>query len=384
MSVELSPSGQLGFHRPLTQLVKVTLSVANNNHQPVAFKVKTTAPKSFCVRPNSGRIEPGERVEVQVLLQPMKEEPVPGAKCRDKFLVQSTIITPDREHTTLQELWAAVEAEAKQGKEGAVHEQKIRCAYLPPLDGSGTLASLSEETSNDLTGNDSRLNTADDSHTNLVAGSVGSSFTNGGTPTTSRFTDGSGDNSNSGLRTAPSTAFATEKTPSAHSAFATTTDTDNTASPAMTDAKSSPVAATVEKLQSAGVPTNTAELKTAASNAAATVSSAASNATASVSNAASSAATSLGLAGSGSDATSRSVPSDVAALQAELVNARAEIKRLQALVSSNEGLRQRNVGDKAPIAGTQTQTATVTQEGIPLQMVGAIAAGVFVFTWLFF
>ena len=97
MSVELSPSGQLGFHRerlrrrtclvicprapplpltgidhhalvnagPLTQLVKVTLSVANNNHQPVAFKVKTTAPKSFCVRPNSGRIEPGERVEVQ-------------------------------------------------------------------------------------------------------------------------------------------------------------------------------------------------------------------------------------------------------------------------------------------------------------------------------
>jgi len=377
MSVELSPSGQLGFHRPLTQLVKVTLSVANNNHQPVAFKVKTTAPKSFCVRPNSGRIEPGERVEVQVLLQPMKEEPVPGAKCRDKFLVQSAIITPDREHTTLQELWAAVEAEAKQGKEGAVHEQKIRCAYLPPLDGSGTLASLSEETSNDLTGNDSRLNTADDSHTNLIAGS---SFTNGGTPTTSRFTDGSGDNS--GLRTAPSSAFATEKTPSAHSAFATTTDTDNTASPAMTDAKSSPVATTVEKLQSVGLPTNTAELKTAASNAAATVSSAASNATTSVSNAASSAATSLGLAGT--DTTSRSVPSDVAALQAELVNARAEIKRLQALVSSNEGLRQRNVGDKAPIAGTHMQTATVTQEGIPLQMVGAIAAGVFVFTWLFF
>ena len=287
---------------------------------------------------------------------------------------------PSDGHTwlALRAQWAAVEAEAKQGKEGAVHEQKIRCAYLPPLDGSGTLASLSEETSNDLTGNDSRLNTADDSHTNLVAGS---SFTNGGTPTTSRFTDGSGDNSNSGLRTAPSSAFAAEKTPSAHSAFATTTDADNTASPAMTDAKSSPVAATVEKLQSAGVPTSTAELKTAASNAAATVSSAASNATASVSNAASSAATSLGLAGSGSDATSRSVPSDVAALQAELVNARAEIKRLQALVSSNEGLRQRNVGDKAPIAGTQTQTATVTQDGIPLQMVGAIAAGVFVYTW---
>lgn len=50
---------------PLTQLVKRSLSVSNPNNQPVAFKVKTTAPKQYCVRPNSGRIEPGEKVEVQ-------------------------------------------------------------------------------------------------------------------------------------------------------------------------------------------------------------------------------------------------------------------------------------------------------------------------------
>lgn len=50
---------------PLTQLVKRSLQVSNPNQQPVAFKVKTTAPKQYCVRPNSGRIEPGETVEVQ-------------------------------------------------------------------------------------------------------------------------------------------------------------------------------------------------------------------------------------------------------------------------------------------------------------------------------
>lgn len=50
---------------PLTQLVKRSLQVSNPNNQPVAFKVKTTAPKQYCVRPNSGRIEPGEKVEVQ-------------------------------------------------------------------------------------------------------------------------------------------------------------------------------------------------------------------------------------------------------------------------------------------------------------------------------
>lgn len=53
------------FVGPLTQLVKRTLQVTNPNNQPVAFKVKTTAPKQYCVRPNSGRIEPGEKVDVQ-------------------------------------------------------------------------------------------------------------------------------------------------------------------------------------------------------------------------------------------------------------------------------------------------------------------------------
>lgn len=34
----------------------------------------------------------------------MKEDPAPGTKCRDKFLVQSVIITPEREASPLTEL----------------------------------------------------------------------------------------------------------------------------------------------------------------------------------------------------------------------------------------------------------------------------------------
>jgi len=126
MSVQLQPSSNLGFQRPLTQTVKRTLSVSNSNSQPVAFKVKTTAPKQYCVRPNSGRIEPGETVDVQVLLQPMKEDPPIGAKCRDKFLVQSAIITPDRETATLAEFWSITEKD-----KSFISEQKIRCVFLP-------------------------------------------------------------------------------------------------------------------------------------------------------------------------------------------------------------------------------------------------------------
>lgn len=50
---------------PLTQVTKELLLVTNNNDDPVMFKVKTTAPKQYCVRPNAGRIEPKSQVEVQ-------------------------------------------------------------------------------------------------------------------------------------------------------------------------------------------------------------------------------------------------------------------------------------------------------------------------------
>ncbi|CAG8601086.1 4252_t:CDS:2, partial [Acaulospora colombiana] len=108
---------------------KEILIVRNPNLQPVAFKVKTTAPKQYCVRPNSGRIEANQSVEVQVILQPMKEDPPPDFKCKDKFLVQSVAITPERETLSLQELWSTIEKEAK----NSIKENKIRCVYLPPV-----------------------------------------------------------------------------------------------------------------------------------------------------------------------------------------------------------------------------------------------------------
>lgn len=39
-----------------------------------------------------------------VLLQPMKEDPPASAKCKDKFLVQSTFITPERENVSLADI----------------------------------------------------------------------------------------------------------------------------------------------------------------------------------------------------------------------------------------------------------------------------------------
>ncbi|KAI9680595.1 MAG: phosphatidylinositol-binding protein scs2 [Caeruleum heppii] len=130
MSVDLSPM-ELGFQRPFTHEVTQTLRLRNPNRDPVAFKVKTTAPKHYCVRPNSGRIEAGREVEVSVLLQPMKEDPPPIAKCHDKFLVQTVAITADREFSNIAAIWQHVEQTSK----SSINEKKIRVTFLP-ADGS--------------------------------------------------------------------------------------------------------------------------------------------------------------------------------------------------------------------------------------------------------
>ena len=62
---------------PLTRLVTQTIKIHNPNSAPVAFKVKTTAPKQYCVRPNSGRVESGESVEVQGKREPLPSGQVP-------------------------------------------------------------------------------------------------------------------------------------------------------------------------------------------------------------------------------------------------------------------------------------------------------------------
>lgn len=133
MSVELDPP-ELGFKRPFQQEVSQVLRLKNPHSDPVAFKVKTTAPKQYCVRPNSGRIEPGKDVEVQILLQAMKEDPPLDAKCRDKFLVQSVAVSADKEFTNVASIWSHIEQTDKK----SIQEKKIRVIFLSADDVTAT------------------------------------------------------------------------------------------------------------------------------------------------------------------------------------------------------------------------------------------------------
>lgn len=128
MSILLDPPSQLFFERPLTVSASEKLHITNKDTGPIVFKIKTTSPKQYCVRPNSGRIEPGEKLEIQILLQPFKEEPPADFKSKDKFLIQAALIPPENTDLPATQLWAALETENKAG----IMERKLRCMFLPP------------------------------------------------------------------------------------------------------------------------------------------------------------------------------------------------------------------------------------------------------------
>ncbi|KAG2442292.1 hypothetical protein HXX76_002378 [Chlamydomonas incerta] len=89
--VEVSPS-DLRFRFQLNKQLLATITVNNPNGQRVAFKIKTTAPKKYVVRPSSGVVEPRSNQSVQVIMQAQKEYAPEFANCKDKFMVQTTVL----------------------------------------------------------------------------------------------------------------------------------------------------------------------------------------------------------------------------------------------------------------------------------------------------
>ncbi|KAI0789753.1 PapD-like protein [Abortiporus biennis] len=374
MSVVINPSSTLGFNRPFTQHVKRALFIANNNTQPVAFKVKTTAPKLYSVRPNSGRVEPGETIEVQVMLQAMKEDPPLNAKCKDKFLIQSTIITPEKETMPLLEIWNT------EGEE--IHSQKLRVAYLPP---EGQTVQEEDESQANM----SSLMNVSDSQFNTVRQAP---QINGHTaePTIPEFPN---EETTVSAPVSPPPAPVAVPEPQQHvtppTPPPTHTEVPAAAPPPHEEPQESPKAPAI--VQSASVRAPEPPSPSSPVRAPAPI-----RAPASIT----------------PSHSSTSIPDPNAELVAKLHEAQAEIERLRSLISSmpdsssvaptaldstvgSSEIRRRQPrsivsDDDASTIAPETEIGSYVEEhvgpvdGVPLQVVIAIALGVFVTTYLFF
>ncbi|PWZ04685.1 Vesicle-associated protein 1-2 [Zea mays] len=85
---------ELRFPFELNKQISCTLQLTNKTDKQVAFKVKTTSPKKYCVRPNNGMVAPRSKADVVVTMQAQRDVP-PDMQCKDKFLVQSATVAKE-------------------------------------------------------------------------------------------------------------------------------------------------------------------------------------------------------------------------------------------------------------------------------------------------
>lgn len=127
--LEIDPATELTFHGPFTEVVTSYLKLTNPSDQTLCFKVKTTAPKQYCVRPNSGFIPPKGIVHVAVMLQPFDINS-PEERGKHKFMVQSAHV-PEGE-TSLDSIW-------KQIPTSMLMDTKLKVVFESPETNSADL-----------------------------------------------------------------------------------------------------------------------------------------------------------------------------------------------------------------------------------------------------
>ncbi|EKM56220.1 uncharacterized protein PHACADRAFT_257319 [Phanerochaete carnosa HHB-10118-sp] len=126
LDIKCNPSDALVSSLPFTQDKPFSMELTNTHKTPVAFKIRVTSRKSFCVVPNMGRIEAGQQVKVIITLKAVKEDLPKGTECKHKLSILSVDITPERERFPVRRnLWTSVPGDA-------IHEQKFRVRYVFP------------------------------------------------------------------------------------------------------------------------------------------------------------------------------------------------------------------------------------------------------------
>lgn len=128
------------FHPPLEQVNATRITLKNSGSQTLVYKIKTTAPQLYCVKPNSSSIPAGHSLEVTITRQ--GKEVDTSKPCKDKFLVLSAGVSDEllQEHDKVSELWPEIESKGKAGSL-KIDAQKLQVQYQPGGEQSSVAAS---------------------------------------------------------------------------------------------------------------------------------------------------------------------------------------------------------------------------------------------------
>merc|ERR1711865_1153028 len=121
--LEVTPP-ELQFAVKVGEYSKRQMRLNNLGTQAIAFKIKTTNPKQYFVKPNQGVVQPKERAIIQVMMGKLPQ--LPADKCKDKFLVQT--IPYEGNHTEGDKFdWKKEVSEKMPG--AVVSECRLRCVF---------------------------------------------------------------------------------------------------------------------------------------------------------------------------------------------------------------------------------------------------------------
>ncbi|XP_043266931.1 vesicle-associated membrane protein-associated protein B [Venturia canescens] len=129
----IEPQNELRFRGPFTGApVTSFINLTNPSINRVYFKIKTTAPKRYCVRPNSGVLKPKQSTQIAVCLQPYEFDP--AEKNKHKFMVQTVIAPEGDDSDNFNNVW-------KDTNPSEMMEHKLKCIFENPVS-SNTTAKL--------------------------------------------------------------------------------------------------------------------------------------------------------------------------------------------------------------------------------------------------
>ena len=136
--IRIEPENEIRFTGPFTNTITTTLRVTNITDKKVFFKIKTTAPRSYCVRPNNGLVEPNETGTVQVMLQPFEYNANDKDRMKHKFMVQSRYAPEDATIADSDNAFKAV----VEGVE--VFDARLKCVFEVPARTEESISSTNE------------------------------------------------------------------------------------------------------------------------------------------------------------------------------------------------------------------------------------------------
>ncbi|XP_059062344.1 vesicle-associated membrane protein-associated protein B isoform X3 [Achroia grisella] len=138
----IEPQNELKFKVDFSGLFEqgctTYMRLINPSSDAVLFKIKTTAPKKYCVRPNSGLLTPNSKIEIAITPQPVYVDQ--NEKHKHKFMVQSVSV-PEGKLSNIDQMWKEISPDQ-------LMDYKLKCVFETPrgtnLNDSGDNAAQNE------------------------------------------------------------------------------------------------------------------------------------------------------------------------------------------------------------------------------------------------